>query len=123
MQNSCTSRWYYFTLVDKLGAFQHYQSVRYTVSQLEIDKAQLKPRILEGYRHNLPIKRGNLYQAIRHRLGLSRVAMAALLGIKPDSVRYRERQKQLYHPAEVVVLWQVSGMTADDFMKLLRDIA
>lgn len=97
--------------------------MRHTVGQSEILQAQLKPRILEGYRHNLPIKRGNLYQAIRHRLGLSRVAMAALLGIKPDSVRYRERQKQLYHPAEVVVLWQVSGMTADDFMKMLRDIA
>ena len=117
------SRGYYSTLVDKLDAFQHYQSMRYTVSQLEIDKAQLKPRILEGYRHNLPIKRGNLYQAIRHRLGLSRVAMAALLGIKPDSVRYRERQKQLYHPAEIVVLFNVSGMTTDEYMEILRVIA
>jgi len=117
------SRGYHSTRVDKLGAFQHYQSVRYTVSQLEIDRAQLKPRILEGYRHNLPIKRGNLYQAIRHRLGLSRVAMAALLGIKPDSVRYRERQKQLYHPAEIVVLFNVSGMTTDEYMEILRVIA
>lgn len=123
MQLSCKLRGYHFTLVDKLDTLHQYRSVRHTVSQLEIDKAQLKPRILEGYRHNLPIKRGNLYQAIRHRLGLSRVAMAALLGIKPDSVRYRERQKQLYHPAEVVVLFSVSGMTPDDFLGLMRDIA
>jgi hypothetical protein len=49
--------------------------------------------------------------------------MAALLGIKPDSVRYRERQKQLYHPAEIVVLFNVSGMTTDEYMEILRVIA
>lgn len=97
--------------------------MRYTVGQLAIRKAEIKPRILEGYRHNLPIKRGNLYQAIRHRLGLSRTAMAALLGIKSDSVRYRERQKQLYHPAEVAVLFRVSGMDAESFMELLSHLA
>ena len=113
----------YSTLLDNAETFRQYWNVRYTVRQLEIDRAQLKPRILEGYRHNLPIKRGNLYQAIRHRLGLSRVAMAALLGIKPDSVRYRERQKQLYHPAEIVVLFNVSGMTTDEYMEILRVIA
>ena len=117
------SRHCYSTLLDNAETFRQYWNVRYTVSQLEIDRAQLKPRILEGYRHNLPIKRGNLYQAIRHRLGLSRVAMAALLGIKPDSVRYRERQKQLYHPAEIVVLFNVSGMTTDEYMEILRVIA
>ncbi len=49
--------------------------------------------------------------------------MAALLGIKSDSVRYRERQKQLYHPAEVAVLFRVSGMDADSFMELLSHLA
>ena len=97
--------------------------MRYTVRQSDLQRAEVKPRILEGYRHNLPIKRGNLYQAIRHRLGLSRTAMAALLGIKSDSVRYRERQKQLYHPAEVAVLFRVSGMDADSFMELLSHLA
>ena len=97
--------------------------MRYTVDLDVIERSEKEPTIIEGYRHNLPIKRGNLYQAIRHRLGLSRTAMAALLGIKSDSVRYRERQKQLYHPAEVAVLFRVSGMDAESFMELLSHLA
>lgn len=97
--------------------------MRYTVDLDVIERSEEEPTIIEGYRHNLPVKRGNLYRSIRHKLGLSRTAMAALLGIKSDSVRYRERMKQLYHPAEVVVLWKISGMTPEQFMELMRDIA
>jgi hypothetical protein len=56
-------------------------------------------------------------------MGLTRKPFADLLGINVDSLRYRERAKQLYHPMEVLVLYQVSGMTWDEFGKLLNDIA
>ncbi len=80
-------------------------------------------KILEGYRHTLPTARGNLYLAVRKHMGLTRKPFADLLGINVDSLRYRERAKQLYHPMEVLVLYQVSGMTWDEFGKLLNDIA
>jgi hypothetical protein len=80
-------------------------------------------KILEGYRHALPTSRGNLYLAVRKYLKLTRKPFADMLGINVASLRYRERTKQLYHPLEVLVLYQASGMTNDEFMQLLNDIA
>lgn len=80
-------------------------------------------RILEGFRHTLPSSRGNLYRAVRAHLKMTRKPFADKLGINVDSLRYRERAKQLYHPMEVAVLFEASGMSTEEFIKLLNDIA
>ncbi len=84
---------------------------------------KVNARIRTGHYHTLPHSKGNLYQAIRKRLGLSRAAMAKLTGITEDQLRYRERTKRLYHPCEVLALQAISGMTWEEFGKLLNDIA
>ena len=80
-------------------------------------------RIRIGHYHTLPQSKGNLYQAVRKHLGLSRVDMGKMIGITEAQLHYRERAKRMYHPCEVVALQQVSGLSADDFMQLLNDIA
>jgi len=95
--------------------------VRHSPKRSQYNPAPAK--ILEGYRHTLPSARGNLYLAVRKAMGLTRKPFADALGINVASLRYRERAKQLYHPLEVLVLYQVSGMTWDEFGKLLNDIA
>ena len=54
---------------------------------------------------------------------MTRKPFADKLGINVDSLRYRERAKQLYHPMEVAVLFEASGMNTEEFIKLLNDIA
>jgi hypothetical protein len=49
--------------------------------------------------------------------------MCGMVGISEAQLRYRERTKRMYHPCEVVALQQVSGLSADEFMQLLNDIA
>jgi len=49
--------------------------------------------------------------------------LAKVLKLKYEALRYRERTKRTYHPCEIVVLYQLSGMTSDEFMQLLNDIA
>lgn len=76
-----------------------------------------------GHYHTLPQSKGNLYQAVRKGLGLSRAAMGDMLGITEAQLRYRERTKRMYHLCEMVALQQVSGLNAEEFMQLLNDIA
>ena len=80
-------------------------------------------RIKVGHYHTLPMSKGNLYQAIRKRLGLTRVAFGELIGISPVALRYRERCKRMYHMCEILALLQASGMTTEEFAQLLNDIA
>ncbi len=80
-------------------------------------------RIRVGHYHTLPSPRGNLYQAVRKILGISRANMAKHIGISEESLRYRERTKRVYHLCEMVALQQVSGLSADKFIQLLNDIA
>jgi hypothetical protein len=49
--------------------------------------------------------------------------MGKLIGITEDQLHYRERAKRMYHPCEVLALHVASGMSADEFMELLNDIA
>jgi hypothetical protein len=86
-------------------------------------RRQRSARIKTGHYHTLPQAAGNLYQAVRKQLGLTRSAMATLLGLQDEQLRYRERFKRMYHPCEVAALQQASGMTWDEFGKLLNDIA
>lgn len=76
-----------------------------------------------NYRHAQPLPRGNLYHAIRMKMGLSQARIGALMGISQKQYQYRERSKRLYHIGEVTVLQRVSGMNDAEFMQLLREIA
>ena len=76
-----------------------------------------------GHYHTLPQSKGNLYQAVRRHLGLSRAQMCSMVGITEAQLRYRERTKRMYHPCEMVALQAISGMTWEEFGKLLNDIA
>lgn len=49
--------------------------------------------------------------------------MGKAIGITEAQLRYRERTKRMYHPCEVVALHVISGMTWEEFGKLLNDIA
>jgi transcriptional regulator with XRE-family HTH domain len=80
-------------------------------------------RIRIGHYHTLPQSKGNLYQAVRKLLGMSRAQMSGMIGITESQLHYRERAKRMYHPCEVVALHVISGMTPDEFMQLLNDIA
>lgn len=86
-------------------------------------KSYSKARLKVGHYHTLEYARGNLYVAIRKHLGLTRVAMSELLGIGEETLRYRERMKRVYHPCEILALHEVSGLSLEDYMKLLNDIA
>ena len=96
-----------------------------TVDQTRYNRLHKRPnaRIRVGHYHTLPQSKGNLYQAVRRHLGLSRAQMCSMVGISEAQLRYRERTKRMYHPCEVVALQQVSGLSADEFMQLLNDIA
>lgn len=80
-------------------------------------------RIKVGHYHTLPSPKGNLYQAVRKGLGISRANMAKHIGISEESLRYRERTKRVYHLCEILALLQISGMTTDAFMDMINDIA
>lgn len=94
-----------------------------TVRHVRRQDLQMIGRVQEGYLHTLRNARGNLYLAVRRYLGLSRDQFAHAIGVSTHSLRYRERAKQLYHPAEIGELFKVSGMSADQFTQLLNDIA
>jgi hypothetical protein len=49
--------------------------------------------------------------------------MCSIIGISEAQLRYRERTKRMYHLCEMIALQQVSGLSADEFMQLLNDIA
>jgi DNA-binding XRE family transcriptional regulator len=74
-------------------------------------------------RHATIGARGNLYVAVRRTLGLSREALAEQVGVPKSTLMYRERVKVLYNLLEVVELFELSKLSPDEFMKLLKDIA
>lgn len=75
------------------------------------------------YRHTIRRPKGNLYYAIRQRLGLSQHAAGRLLNISRQAWQYRERSKVMYWPLELCVLQRLAGMNEVEFIKLLNDIA
>lgn len=98
------------------------------VNQVEDSKRWLgkrttNARIPVGHYHTMPLPRGNLYQAVRKVTGMPRSSFASLLKISEYQLRYRERVKRTYHLCEVMALFVASGMTWDDYGKLLNDIA
>jgi hypothetical protein len=75
------------------------------------------------YRHTIKRPKGNFYYAIRKRLGLSQTHAGKLIGITREAWQYRERSKLMYWPLELLVLAKLGGLTAEEFMQLLNDIA
>lgn len=83
---------------------------------------QMRAKVQEGYRHTLSNARGNLYLAVRRYVGMTRQQFAEHIGMSWQSLRYRERAKQLYHPNEIAVLFVASGMTPQQFTDLINEI-
>lgn len=81
-----------------------------------------KPLTLRTIRQNQR-DRGVLYKIIRARLGLTQEAMGRLIGCTRDSIAAREGSKRLYTAAELQVLKEISGLTNDEWCKLLEEIA
>lgn len=76
-----------------------------------------------NYRHAVPYPKDNLYRRIRIEMRLTQSRAAAIFGMSASSWRYRERQKRMYHLAELVELQQGSGISMIDFMKLVKECA
>ena len=76
-----------------------------------------------SYRHAQPMPKGNLYGTVRRRLGLTMRDMARAFGVSNAAWGYRERTKRMYHIAEICALYEASGLTARQFINLLKDIA
>lgn len=66
---------------------------------------------------------GMLYRLIRAKLGITQVAMAALMGCSKDALVRREHTKRLYTVIELQALKDISGMTDSEWLELLREIA
>ena len=75
------------------------------------------------YKHQIGVASGNVYRAVRQRMGLSQTAMAERLGLKLTGYQYRERQKTMYYPLELAVLHDLSQLPPDEFINILYDIA
>lgn len=76
-----------------------------------------------AYRHAMPYPASNLYLAVRKRLGMSQEGIARKVGVTINQWRYRERMKRMYHLAEILWLHEVSGLSWDEYHKLLNDCA
>lgn len=66
---------------------------------------------------------GLLYKIIRSRLGLSQTAMGRLIGCSLYAIINREAKKRIYTVGEMVTLYEVSGMTPDEWVALMKEIA
>jgi hypothetical protein len=75
------------------------------------------------YRHLQPFPQGNLYLAIRREMNLSQRVISRLFGVTDYQWRYRERTKRMYHVAEVMALYEMSGVTWDRFGEILKSVA
>lgn len=93
--------------------------------QSDIDKLKqvYAAKTRARYKHTIRRPKGNLYHEVRKRLGITQDAAAKLISITREAWAYRERSKLMYWPLELCVLRQLSGMSEQEFFKLLNDIA
>ena len=75
------------------------------------------------YRHEIQGWLINPYRAVRLHNKWGFKKMCELLGLKPEALKYRERIKQSFYLLEIVMLFEVSQMTPEEFVEMLRDIA
>jgi DNA-binding XRE family transcriptional regulator len=80
-------------------------------------------RFRAKHRHGIGRPAGNLYYSVRMLLGLNQTKAGALLGISRQAWRYRERYKVMYWPLEIAMLQELSGLSNEEFIQLLNDIA
>jgi hypothetical protein len=99
------------------------ETISYMKDKPWYGKKSTTARIPIGHYHTLPMSKGNLYQAVRKLTGLPRSRFCELIRITEQQLRSRERTKRVYHMCEVVALQAVSGITWEEFGKLLNDIA
>lgn len=101
---------------------------------MRLDETRLSPyatrlqQLYEGrfrarYRHTIRRPKGNLYYAVRKLLGITQAQAGQLFGISRKAWQYRERGKVMYWPLEIIALHGISGLTDQEFRKLLNDIA
>ena len=68
-------------------------------------------------------QRGKLYLSIRKKLGLTQVNFGRYTGMTLKTVKYREMAKLRYTLDEIVKLQQISGMSWEDYGKLLEQLS
>lgn len=66
---------------------------------------------------------GILYKIIRSKLGLTQRQLGDLIGCSQSAIVNRESKKRVYSVIELVELLDISGMTNDEWVSLLREIA
>ncbi len=66
---------------------------------------------------------GILYKIIRSRLGLTQTQLGALIGCSQSAIVNRESKKRLYSIVELVELYALSGMTPEEWVNLMKEIA
>ena len=98
--------------------------LRYSVSdKTERLKSIYSKKLRARFKHTIGKPRGNIYYEIRCMLGLTQTQAGNLIGITQKAWQYRERGKVMYYPLEIAMLHDLSGMSGDDFLQLLNDIA
>lgn len=66
---------------------------------------------------------GILYKIIRSRLGLTQKQLGDLIGCTQSAIVQRESKKRVYTIGEMVELLELSGMTPDEWVTLMKEIA
>jgi len=100
------------------------EGLRYTVeSKADRLKSIYSQKLRARFKHTIGKPKGNIYYELRRRLKLTQTEAGALVGITQKAWQYRERWKVMYYPLEIAMLHELSGMSSDDFLKLLNDIA
>lgn len=73
--------------------------------------------------HEIQRNKRNLYRVVRHTMQLTQANISEKTGISAEAWRYREREKETYRLGELLALKDVTGMSWDEFGKLLEDCA
>jgi hypothetical protein len=100
------------------------EELRYSVNEkAEKLKSIYSKKLRARFKHTIGRPKGNIYYELRMLLGLTQAQAGELIGITQKAWQYRERGKVMYYPLEIAMLHELSGMSGDDFLKLLNDIA
>jgi hypothetical protein len=100
------------------------EGLRYSVNDKATRlKSIYSQKLRARFKHTIGRPKGNIYYELRRRLGLTQTQAGSLIGITQKAWQYRERGKVMYYPLEIAMLHELSGMSSDDFLRLLNDIA
>ena len=100
------------------------EGLRYSVDEKATRlKSIYSQKLRARFKHTIGKPKGNIYYELRRRLGITQTQAGNLIGITQKAWQYRERSKVMYYPLEIAMLHELSGMTSDEFLQLLNDIA